>query len=273
MIGRWLLALAVLIMLSDTSLARIYIVKRGDSLYKIAKRFKVSIRKLKRLNHLRSSRIYPGQRLIIPEKKPPKPVKSERTIKYIFKNAVEEKPSNSFFSIVEEESEFIAELLSQPRGIEVPNWSLSILEVPKYKSAFLKYLVEILKEVKNTPYVFGGENPKKGLDCSSFTRFVYRKFGINLPRTARLQFNFGVPVSKKELKIGDLVFFRTYASFPSHVGIYVGDGKFVHFSRVYHGLAISSLNDRYFKRRFIGARRVLNEWVVKKVAYKRGGEG
>ena len=126
-------------------------------------------------------------------------------------------------------------------------------------------LAEVFKRLKNTPYVFGGGNPKYGLDCSSFTMYVYRKLGINLPRTARAQFNIGVPVSKRELKVGDLVFFRTYARFPSHVGIYIGNGKFVHFSSMFHGLAISSLNSGYFKRRYIGAKRVLSEKLVRRI--------
>ena len=95
--------------------------------------------------------------------------------------------------------------------------------------------------------------------------YVYRKLGIDLPRTARAQFNIGIPVSKRELKVGDLVFFRTYARFPSHVGIYIGNGKFVHFSSMFHGLAISSLDKGYFKRRYIGAKRVLSEKIVRRI--------
>ncbi len=95
--------------------------------------------------------------------------------------------------------------------------------------------------------------------------YVYRKLGVKLPRTARAQFNVGMPIDRRHLKVGDLVFFRTYASYPSHVGIYIGNGKFIHFSSMYHGLAISSLSDRYFSRRFLGAKRVLSERKVKEI--------
>ena len=64
------------------------------------------------------------------------------------------------------------------------------------------------------------------------------------------------------MKVGDLVFFRTYAPYASHVGIYIGNGKFIHFSSYYKGLAISSLNTPYFKRRYLGARRVLTNKKV-----------
>jgi cell wall-associated NlpC family hydrolase len=141
------------------------------------------------------------------------------------------------------------------------------LNNPEYKGALFKLLAQIFKELKNTPYVFGGNSPRLGLDCSSFTMYVYRKLGIKLPRTARAQFNVGIPVDVKSLKVGDLVFFRTYARFPSHVGIYIGNGKFIHFSSLFHGLAISSLSDRYYRKRFIGAKRVLSEKKVKKILY------
>ncbi|SMP14059.1 LysM domain-containing protein [Desulfurobacterium pacificum] len=271
---RILLCLSIFLLFPQVSHAQLYRVKKGDSLYKIAKKFHTTVAKLKRINGLRSSLLRPGQRLIVPGRRY-KPVNSRKTIAFLEQKAAEVKEDVKeagediypITNVVYEEGEKLADVLSTPLNVPYDNWNLSILENPEYKSALLEILARVFKNLKNTPYVFGGANPKRGLDCSSFTMYVYRKLGINLPRTARAQFNVGVPVSKNELKVGDLVFFRTYASFPSHVGIYIGNGKFVHFSSMYHGLSISSLSSPYFRRRFIGAKRVLSEKLVKKILY------
>ena len=264
--------------------AGVYRVKRGDTLSKIAKKFNTTVRTLKRLNHLRSSKIRVGQRLIVPTRRRShrsaswyrkfKPKKSSETIAFLEKKSEQVLSAkivgseiNPLTDVVYREAELLSQALSTPLNVRYDNWSLSILNNPEYKGALFKLLAEIFKSLKNTPYVFGGNNPKFGLDCSSFTMYVYKKLGIELPRTARAQFNVGVPIRVENLKIGDLVFFRTYARYPSHVGIYIGNGKFIHFSSMYHGLAVSSLNSRYFKRRFIGAKRVLSEKKIKRILY------
>ncbi len=276
-----LFGLVFLLTFSVPAYSEVYVVKRGDTLAKIAKRFHTTVSKIKRANRLRSSLIRVGQRLYIPTRfhsaswyRKFKPKKSLETIEFL-----EEKSEKVKASIVSEEiypitdvvyreAEALSEVLSTPINVKYDNWSLSILNNPEYKGTFLKILADIFKNLKNTPYVFGGSNPKFGLDCSSFTMFVYRKLGIELPRTARAQFNVGMPVDRNHLKVGDLVFFRTYASYPSHVGIYIGNGKFIHFSSMYHGLAVSSLNDRYFRYRYLGAKRVLSEKKVKEIMDK-----
>ncbi len=245
--------------------SQVYVVRKGDSLYRIARRFHTTVSKIKNANHLRSSVIRIGQKLYIPPKfhsvswyRKFKPRKSLETIEFLEEKSSEAKASivsdeiYPITDIVYRESEALSEALSTPIDENYDNWSLSILNDPQYRGTFLKILVNIFKNLKSTPYVFGGSNPRIGLDCSSFTMYVYRKLGIDLPRTARAQFNVGMPVDIKHLKVGDLVFFRTYARYPSHVGIYIGNGKFIHFSSMYHGLAISSLNSRYFSRRFVG---------------------
>ncbi|WP_083797268.1 C40 family peptidase [Thermovibrio ammonificans] len=281
MVKRILAALTLVLIGVSSAQARIYTVKRGDSLYKIAHRFHISIRELKRANHLRSNILRPGQRLYIPPRfhsrawyRQFRPEKSTETISFIEKKSEVERNISSISSemvpltnAVYQEAEELSDVLSTPLNVKYDNWSLSILNNPEYKGIFFKTLAQVFKELKNTPYVFGGNNPKFGLDCSSFTMYVYRKLGVKLPRTARAQYNFGIPIDRHHLKVGDLVFFRTYARYPSHVGIYIGNGKFIHFSSMYHGLAISSLNDRYFRRRFIGARRVLSEKKIKQLIY------
>lgn len=98
-----------------------------------------------------------------------------------------------------------------------------------------------------------------GIDCSAYVQKVYSFLNVPLPRTAREQFKIGEAISKDELSIGDLVFFRTYASFPSHVGIYLGNNLFIHASSKDKMVTINSLDKPYFVKRFIGAKRLLSD--------------
>ncbi|MEG8946830.1 C40 family peptidase [Rosettibacter firmus] len=118
-----------------------------------------------------------------------------------------------------------------------------------------RILLEIIKYL-DAPYKYGG-NSNDGIDCSGFTRQIFlNTFSIELPRSAREQFQIGEKVEKNELEFGDLVFFNTSRrSKPGHVGIYIGDNQFVHSSRKL-GVTISSLNEKYYAKRYYGARRI-----------------
>ncbi len=109
-------------------------------------------------------------------------------------------------------------------------------------------------------YVWAEEGPNC-FDCSGLTYFTYGTMGIEIPRVAREQFRIGTPIAKSDLKKGDLVFFDTgkyYTGRVTHVGIYIGNGKFEHASTSRSGVIISSLNNPYYKRRYLGARRIYN---------------
>ncbi len=105
------------------------------------------------------------------------------------------------------------------------------------------------------PYRWGGDNVVEGMDCSGFVRAVYNLCGLSIPRTSRDQFKAGDLVTKDDLKDGDLVFFGSSADSINHVGIYVGDGKFVHAPRRGEEIRITAVNESYFEKRFVGARR------------------
>ncbi len=108
------------------------------------------------------------------------------------------------------------------------------------------------------PYKYGG-NSKQGVDCSGLTCNVYETaVKKKLPRSALEQFHSGTPVQKSELEFGDLVFFNTTGRAPSHVGLYIEDDLFVHAS-VVSGVTISSLESTYYKNRFVGARRIVDQ--------------
>jgi cell wall-associated NlpC family hydrolase len=106
------------------------------------------------------------------------------------------------------------------------------------------------------PYHFGGKD-ESGFDCSGFTAYIYEKsVNLRLPPSSVDQYKTGQKIDRGELIFGDLVFFNTTGRIPSHVGIYVGDSRFAHAS-VQNGVTISSLNSAYYKKRFVGARRLI----------------
>jgi hypothetical protein len=119
-----------------------------------------------------------------------------------------------------------------------------------------RFLLEVVG-LLGVKYAYGGSSPD-GMDCSGFTCSVF-KDGANteLPRSTLEQFRTGVPVSPDELRFGDLVFFNTTGQSPSHVGIYIEEGVFAHAS-VVEGVTLSSLESTYYRKRFVGARRVLD---------------
>jgi len=119
-------------------------------------------------------------------------------------------------------------------------------------------VIRVAERMISVPYRWGGET-LKGLDCSAYVRKVYTYMNFTLPRSAREQYREGVQVDKAELSVGDLVFFRTYAKYPSHVGIYLGDNRFIHASSRDRKVKIDSLETPYYVRRYIGAKRLLFE--------------
>ena len=107
------------------------------------------------------------------------------------------------------------------------------------------------------PYKRGGNSEEKGFDCSGFVRYMYEKsVGLVLPRRAEEQAKVTEEISRSELKPGDLVFFNTLKQTFSHVGIYVGDGKFIHAPRPGKAVRVDDMREAYWQQRFNGARRV-----------------
>jgi hypothetical protein len=119
-------------------------------------------------------------------------------------------------------------------------------------------LVATAKKYLGVPYVWGGTS-SGGFDCSGLVQTVFAENGLQLPRGSGDQYRKGKKISKSNMRLADLVFFRTYTSGPSHVGIYVGDGKFLHAESSPRGVTITPLAEPYWKERFLGARTWLAE--------------
>jgi len=119
-------------------------------------------------------------------------------------------------------------------------------------------LVATARRFIGVPYRWGGEDRKHGFDCSGLTMVSYRLNGLNLPRNSRSQFKAGHYVSKKHLQPGDLVFFATQGGKRvTHVGMYVGHGKFIHAPRTGKTVRVANLSSSFFKRTYVGGRTYL----------------
>jgi len=129
-------------------------------------------------------------------------------------------------------------------------------------------LVNHALNLQGVRYFWGGTN-SSGFDCSGYTQYVFKESGISLSRTAAEQFQVGTTVSTEQLQAGDLVFFMTYAPGASHVGIYIGSGRFVAASN--SGVSISSLDSEYYSSRYLGARRVMTPTSVNGVSVSYQG--
>lgn len=204
-----------------------YIVKKGDTVWKIARKFNISVEDLKEINELQGNSIKAGQRL------------------YISKS-VDKATEEEIIKVIQANYERKTDILIPEHKEAVEDLSTMSLK---------ERLILFAKKMLNIPYKFGG-NSFLGIDCSAYVQKVYSIAGIELPRTAREQFNEGKPVDKEELQVGDLVFFKTYATFPSHVGIYLGNNLFIHASSKSKKVTIDSLDTPYYAKRFIGAKRL-----------------
>ncbi|MDR2443280.1 MAG: C40 family peptidase, partial [Deltaproteobacteria bacterium] len=113
------------------------------------------------------------------------------------------------------------------------------------------------------PYRYGGSSPETGFDCSGFVGWVYQQYGVKLPRSSRDMLKVGDPVSREELRPGDLVFFN-YGY--SHVGIYTGDDKYIHSPRTGKRIQESDLNAKGRGDRFVGGRRIIDNLGVTNIS-------
>ncbi|AUJ26458.1 MULTISPECIES: NlpC/P60 family protein [Virgibacillus] len=126
------------------------------------------------------------------------------------------------------------------------------VQKPSYTGINGSGIVEKARSQMGTPYVWGGTSPG-GFDCSGFIQYVFQQEGITIPRTVSEIYNFSQPIS--EPSVGDLVFFETYKPGPSHMGIYVGNGSFIHAGES-RGVEVSKMNNSYWQERYLGATRV-----------------
>jgi LysM repeat protein len=225
--------------------AKTYKVVKGDTLPRIAKKTGVKMSLLRSINGIKGNRIKNGQVLALNDVSPvadeaPRAVSVSNRLQVVNRDLLNEQ---EFTDTLAELTDIDADRpVDLAKKLEANNTGATTLKKTAY--SFL-----------GARYRFGGSS-RNSLDCSSFTQQVFRDQKINLPRTAREQFSVGNEVMRGDLQKGDLVFFQTYAHFPSHVGIYLGNRKMIHASSRDRRVVISSMDTPYYLARFLGARRI-----------------
>jgi cell wall-associated NlpC family hydrolase len=151
-----------------------------------------------------------------------------------------------------------SEYLTLKNGVKPANTVASV--VSSAASGKAATIISYAKQFIGTPYVYGGTNLNTGVDCSGYIYSVFKDNGITLNRSSREQYKNGTSVAKSDLQPGDLVFFNTGGNTSiSHVGMYIGDGQYIHSTDGGNrGVCISNLSDSYSKNTYYGARRVLS---------------
>jgi len=198
-------------------------VQSGDTLWSIARRNAVNVSDLAAWNHISErSLLHPGQKLIT------------YGAHVVTRSTSTSKAGSSTTVSARDDSSLTSSMASAAVG----------LQIAQYAERFI-----------GVPYRWGGESPS-GFDCSGLVQFTFGHFGIALGRTSYDQYNQGHYVSRSNLQPGDLVFFSTYGPGASHVGIYVGGGRFINGAG--SSMRIDSLYNEYWASSYIGARRVVS---------------
>ncbi len=128
---------------------------------------------------------------------------------------------------------------------------------PEPKTGRLRHLLaDFAMNLRDIRYRRGGKAPETGFDCSGFVRYVFRHtVGKDLPGNSASQFQVGTKVARADTRVGDLVFFRIKGKHISHVGIYLGEGRFIHAPSSGKSVSVSALSETYWAKRFAGAKR------------------
>ena len=256
--------------------ASTYTVKKGDTLTKIAKKYDLTVKKLKELNNLKSNTIYVNQKLVTSKKettaaKATVSVKNEKTTTYkvvagdtLTKIANkhnltlgELKQLNNLSSTVIKVGDTLIVSSSSPEMIiELPKETKSSANTYETENdPSIEKVIAEAKKVIGTPYSWAGSTPA-GFDCSGLVYYAFKQAGYNISRhSSSTYYALGKKVSSPQR--GDLVFFATGSnrSVINHLGIYLGDNQFIHASSS-KGVMISSVNEAYYKSRLIGYKKL-----------------
>lgn len=225
-----------------------YVIKKGDTLSTIARKHHTSVTKIRKANSLRQKEILKvGKLLTIPQNaKTIRVTKAKKTVS---------------------DQKLIA-ALSKQDTINLEKNKVKKQNTFKFRDIFVskkdentdkcQRIISLAKEKLGKRYVWGASGNKNTYDCSSFVKYVYKKNGIELPRTSIMQSKVGKYVKRDELQKGDLIFFDTSKrrkGYVNHVGIYLGDNKFIHASSAKKKVVITSLDKTFYSNRYKGARR------------------
>lgn len=220
-------------------------VAKGETLTGIARKTGVKLSDLRKLNHLKGNKVKPGMVLALGSAPV---VPAERIVPQ--QPALAPTLSVNKELLTEQE---VFDTLAELTDIDIDRPVDLAKNIEESSSAY--NIKKSAYSFLGARYRFGGTS-RNALDCSSFVQQVFRDQKVSLPRTAREQFHVGKVVARGDLQKGDLVFFQTYAAFPSHVGIYLGNRKMIHASSRDRKVVISSMDTPYYLARYLGAKRI-----------------
>jgi cell wall-associated NlpC family hydrolase len=225
-----------------------YVIKKGDTLSTIARKHTTTVTKIQKTNGIKKSEtLRIGQVLKIPQNK--------KVLRYTTtkKKVADKKLVASLATL---------DTISLEKGKKEKNQTFSFRDLFSGKEHQhddkCHRITSLAKTKLGRKYVWGASGKKDTYDCSSFVKYVYKKNGIELPRTSIMQSKVGKYVKRDELQKGDLIFFDTSKKrkgYVNHVGIYLGDNKFIHASSAKKKVVITSLNKNFYSNRYKGARR------------------
>jgi len=253
-----------------------YTVKKGDSLWLIAKRNKTSVAELRKLNGMKRGEIIrTGMKLKVGyEKVPPTRLAKKSEEKPSGKTVSKKSSTKKKHVAKKTEKKKKTQVASTEKKTKSPKSSHRKKADRRINSALAALngkssrhgggggdynVIRTAKRFLGRRYVWGAEGPSC-FDCSGFTQYVMRKSkGVKIPRVSRKQAYYGKYVTRSQLKPGDLIFFdtsRRRRGYVNHVGIYIGNGKFIHASSARHRVVITSLNSPFYRARFKWGRRI-----------------
>lgn len=254
---------------TSTSSASTYTVKNGDFLYSIATKYNMTVDKLRSLNNLKTNIIYVGQKLKVSGKASATSTTKKSTVTKVSNATTKSSTTSSASTYTVKSGDYLSKIASSYNMTVATLKSLNNMTsdmiyigqklkvsgkaatTPTKVSNSTKStnLITNAKKYLNVPYAWGGSNPN-GFDCSGFVYYIYNQSGKSLTRTNAVGY-YNLSTKTTNPKVGDIVFFKnTYAAGITHLGIYMGNGMFIHAGG--DKVQISSVNESYWKSHFAG---------------------
>jgi len=228
-------------------------IKRGETLYTIAHKHKTTIKKMRKLNGMKQGDVLKVGKTVKVPTTVTKKVQRKKT-----RTARKKKSNRTLKTALYKHAQPLAKRSKKRR---VASFDDIMFKSAGFNFGFSnkksKKIIQLAKQKLGRKYVWGAVGQQGTFDCSGLTKYVFAKNGINIPRTSINQSKFGKYVSRNNLKKGDLIFFDTSKrrkGYVNHVGIYLGNGKFIHASSAKKKVVITNLS-KFYAKRYKGARR------------------
>jgi len=227
-------------------------VSEGETLSSLSEFYGTSVDSIMRLNHMKDDAIFASHKILVSKS----PDINSRFVVFKVGNSDTESEISRAFGMSMKEIEKLN--TSNPGWLSPGSHILVDTFEYEYSERTKERIIETAKAYLGAPYKYGGNSTETGIDCSAYVKKVFSFFGVNLPRTVRWMHKHadGVWVERNRLEKGDLVFFETNRPFPSHIGIYIENGKFIHASSAGGKVLISDLNQPYYSETYIGSKRI-----------------